>query len=85
VTEQDIRGGIAVIAGALDAIDAIDKAMVNRGPTAAEREQAENLRRTALTAALGLGANVLVNLNDIAEALKFVASQHNNSEALFRG
>jgi len=86
MNEADIKGHVLAISGALDGIKKIEDACNgSRGPTKAERTEMEELKGVALSSGLQLAMNVLVNLNDIAEALKFVASQHNNSEALFRG
>lgn len=86
MTDADIKGHVLAIAGAFEGCKQIeDKCKGTRGPSQAEREQMEQLKLVALKSGLDLAMNALINLNDIAESLKFVATQHNNSEALFRG
>jgi hypothetical protein len=86
MTDADIRGHVYAISGAFDGCKKIEDACKGtRGPSQAERDKMEELKLVALKSGLELAMNALINLNDIAESLKFVATQHNNSEALFRG
>lgn len=83
--EQDIRGSVLSILGHFMECQKIEKVAVQRGFTKEEHAKIEAEKEQALVTAMNLAANVLVNLNDIAEALKFVAEQHNSSDVLFRG
>jgi hypothetical protein len=85
-TEADIKGHVLAIYGCFDQVKKIEATMNgNRGPTKQEREQMDELKETALKSAIELGMTLLIDINRIASALEFVASQHNNSEALFKG
>ena len=88
MTEQDIRGHVLTIKGCFDKSKELEKQM-RKARTGDEvtlvTHQIEEQKETALLAGLELATNLLVDINRIAEALEFVAKQHNNSEALFRG
>lgn len=79
MTEQDIRGAGLAILGALQEIEKIEK-----DPTRSDKE-AMVQKKLIVEQGFALGVQLLVDINRIAEALEFVAKQHNNSEALFRG
>jgi hypothetical protein len=85
VNSEDINRLTAIISSSFHECAQIDKASSHRAPTAGERNRTEELKTQALMASIALATNLLVNINDLAESMKFVASQHNNSEALFRG
>jgi hypothetical protein len=85
MNSEDINRLTAVISSSFHECAQIEQAASSRNYTAGERQRTEELKTQALMASIALATNLLVNINDLAESMKFVASQHNNSEALFRG
>lgn len=86
MTEADIKGHVLAIQGAFMQIEQIEEACDGtRGPNKDERARMKELKQTALSSAIVLGSTLLCDINRIANALEFVATQHNNSEALFKG
>lgn len=82
--ERDIVGQVAVITGALANIKTIEQAASRRSPTEGELKTLDDNKELIIVAATTLVSGLLVDINRIAAALEFVATQHNSSEALFK-
>lgn len=81
---RDIEGNVLAIKGSLDAIKKIEASFARRSPTEGEIKAMDDHKETALLAGLDLAVGLLTDINRIANALEFVAKQHNSSEALFK-
>jgi hypothetical protein len=87
MNERDIVKHVASIVDAIDKIKGIEQSMgsgVAHADLEANAKKMEDAKEDALLAGLQLLTTVVVDINRIATALEFVASQHNNSEALFK-
>lgn len=88
MTEADIKGHALAIQGAMERVKEIEARAAKAKSMAdisAIKNEADQFKEVMLTSAIALGVGLLVDINRIAAALEFVASQHNNSEALFKG